>query len=627
MKISTRIVLGFAAILLLTGLVIAYLILEVKAANARMEETYNSFILMNNSVEAEKSGLKISETATNIIAAVRRKDQKSARLLLTEAEEIENALLRQIRAIEKRNANGDLSPLLVEMKGTLDKLSQIRSRMDGKDIPSEDELVNALEYEHKLKALTAHLTRMSSMNGEMGVRISERWSQSIASAKIAIAAAIAISLAVVAFAVFVGIATLRTLKAAIVEFKDTFEQGSTGDLTARFPIKASRFLEAFPFPIEEYPRGADKVEVCFLEMGSFAPGQQRGTCAVLTRGVHRNCNQCVVFREIAENEVSELGARYNHFMNRVRSSIEQLYSVTQSLTNSSQEMANTSESFAKRSQSAAAAVEQITATLEELSATGSLVLKTIEDQHNRTLTISGQIRRVFEIVSEQELELKSAADIKSMLDSNTGSVRTKITESMTRMEKASQDAHRLLEFAGAIEDISQNTNLLSLNASIEAARAGESGRGFAIVAQEINKLADKAEENSKNISAIMTATNASVEESFQSLTQPIATIEQIFGELKMFGASVERIAALARLDIQINHELKDQTAEFLKRQEDIISSMKEQKKAIEEVSNAVASLSDGAQENSASSEELAAASEHVADSADRLKSNFDFFKL
>ena len=319
------------------------------------------------------------------------------------------------------------------------------------------------------------------------------------------------------------------------------------------------------------------------------------------------------------------------FMNRLILKIKDVLAVIQvmstELSSSSVQMASTADNFARQSQTTAASVEEITSTLEEISAGGESIYGSIEDQHKRTQSLIENINSMYFIVNDEGVEMEKAMKVKSGLDMNIEDVKGKINDTIQLMKTATEDAGRMLEYTGLINDISDRTNLLSLNASIEAARAGESGRGFAVVADEIGKLAEQAGESTKNISHIVRTTNDSMEKSYAALNDAIANIEKIFEGLRSFGMVVDRINDLTQKDIKINSSLMENAEQFMSRANDIMHSMEEQKSAVNEIAKSISLINNTTQGTSAASEELSASSESIADSAKLLAKEIAYFRL
>jgi methyl-accepting chemotaxis protein len=330
---------------------------------------------------------------------------------------------------------------------------------------------------------------------------------------------------------------------------------------------------------------------------------------------------------ITTDEVGAMSVYMNRLMKKISEVITLIQNMSGELTVSASETANTADNVTQQSQSTAATIEEISSSLEEISAGGESIYNNIEYQNKRTLMLIENINKMHAIITDEGKEMEQAMRVKTGLDLNIEEVKGKINDTMALMKTAAQDAGRMLDYTGLINDISDRTNLLSLNASIEAARAGEYGKGFAVVADEIGKLAEQAGENTKNISEIVKITNASMEKSSQALNEAIAKIENIFEGLRSFGTMVNSIGEMTRRDMEINNGLKDDAEHFLQRANEIMKAMEEQKSAVDEIVKSITLINTTTQSNSASSEELTAASESIAQNAKMLKDEIGFFKL
>lgn len=181
------------------------------------------------------------------------------------------------------------------------------------------------------------------------------------------------------------------------------------------------------------------------------------------------------------------------------------------------------ERLAVSSGSVSAAVNEITS--ETGSITGNL-----QNQLKLSSDVGGSIEQCMKLASEMGSESGSTSKkvtdalkfVQGLTDNTTavqkGGDRVNLT--ISELLKQSDEIRNIIDI---IRDISDKTNLLSLNASIEAARAGEAGRGFAVVADEISKLADQSRESTENIGGILNEMKRRVDESLDAVKVLIAS--------------------------------------------------------------------------------------------------------
>ncbi|WP_404802161.1 methyl-accepting chemotaxis protein [Bacillus infantis] len=154
-----------------------------------------------------------------------------------------------------------------------------------------------------------------------------------------------------------------------------------------------------------------------------------------------------------------------------------------------------------------------------------------------------------------------------------------ITSTISSLEKTS---NQIGEIAGVITSIADQTNLLALNAAIEAARAGEHGKGFAVVADEVRKLAEQTKDSSSNITSLLNAT-------IRQISEVISQIGTIDGIVVNGNKEIENTGNVFKEILSASTESKDKSRQIEKDIE-LLTGL------LSEISSAAAKLSDSAEE-------------------------------
>lgn len=346
-----------------------------------------------------------------------------------------------------------------------------------------------------------------------------------------------------------------------------------------------------------------------------------------------------IIEEIANGDINADFGMVKETNDEIGLIIEKMKELTQSLgnivgkiRNSSDTMSSNSYELNDTSSQTLAANNEISKAVEDVAEGSTGMAASISKINENLLEMSNETKDINESVNEIRNQTTAVQDsskimndkIKSMQDSSH-KMDEGISAISKRIETVNTTVDKVSNIVSVIEEISSETNLLSLNASIEAARAGDAGKGFAVVAQEIRVLSDNTNTELENIKQII----SSLVEECRYCVQASGTIvednakqkEEIKAVLDEFGS----------LDEQIQ-----KTAEKADEIEELVTAMIELNDDITKSSN---SLTDVSAANAAATEEMNANIEelnammngvsemagHMNDESDGLKEALSFF--
>ena len=276
-----------------------------------------------------------------------------------------------------------------------------------------------------------------------------------------------------------------------------------------------------------------------------------------------------VLAQIADGKLAiELKYAYVGEFQKVKEALlhisESINEVMHNIKDSSDQVSVGADDLAKAAQGLAEGAESQAAAIEELVATAVTVADQVEENKN-----------------DAEKSALHTSEVTAMMEESQEQMN-RMREAMNKIQEAS---NKVVGIIKTIEDIADQTNLLSLNASIEAARAGEAGRGFAVVAGEIGNLANesaRAVNTTRDLIGVSLAEikngNALVDDVVKSLSQAVEKIDEV-------NAMIQKTAENAVSQMQSMNQIRD---------------------GVEEMSQSIQDNSAMAEETSATSEELAA---------------------
>ncbi|HOO72632.1 MAG TPA: methyl-accepting chemotaxis protein [Spirochaetota bacterium] len=361
--------------------------------------------------------------------------------------------------------------------------------------------------------------------------------------------------------------------------------------------------------------------IVFTAEGLIKPEKMKSTTTNFAVVAAFIATMCFLILSIVKANIREMEKKnlsITDQLDRINKIVATCSEVSTNLRMISGEISTGSESFNDDTQSQASSLEEITSAVEEIAASAESSSEMSLLQQQRTQEFIDNLKTMFDLVGKSAEKMTDAIKIKDQLNMRMNESEDEVNKSRKSMENALYSSGKVFEATSMINDISDQINLLSLNASIEAARAGESGKGFAVVAEEIGKLAEKTQLNAKEITRLVGDTNRELQLTSDSLVNVGNTSVGIAEIVEKLATMIAEVNDLSNSDLEINSQVQKHAEGILGGSTELKTSMEELKSAIDEITKSLSIINESTQHLASGSEELAGTAQGLVQSAEDL---------
>ncbi len=327
------------------------------------------------------------------------------------------------------------------------------------------------------------------------------------------------------------------------------------------------------------------------------------------------------------DEIGKLADSFGHMRDSLRGLIQQVQLTSTQLAVSSEQLNASAEQTTDAAKHIASAVQEVSMGTDSQTDGAEQCMTAMQEIAIGMQRIAESSGSVADIAADTRNKVEEGYSSMQRTSAEMDSLRHTVSQAAGRVDELGKQSDEIGSIVKLITEISQQTNLLSLNASIEAARAGEHGRGFAVVAGEVKKLAEMTQQSAAQVGKLVVQMQQSTADTIQSIASSVDAVQRSQHAVLSAGETLSEVREAMLSAVDQMQDVSAASEEVSAGSEEVLATIEELARTAQDIAGQTQTVAATAEEQLASMEETTASTRSLSEMARELQTSANRFKL